>query len=67
MMDGSERVEFADVRVIGDTGLLLICRIGGQNVALPPQCMLPGSEIARTGDRGRLVLTRTEAVNLGLV
>ncbi len=67
MIDGSDRLEFADVEVISNTGLLLICRIGNRRVALPPQCMLPGTEISRRGDRGRLVLTRAQAVNLGLV
>ncbi len=66
MIDGSDRLEFADVEVISNTGLLLICRIGGQRVAVPPERMLPGTEISRAGDR-RLVLSRAEAVNLGLL
>ncbi len=61
MMDGSDRVTFDDVQV------LLSCRVGRKFVWVPPRRMLPGTSIARAGDRGRLVLSREVALNLGLV
>ena len=67
MVDGSRRVEFDDVEVIRDANLILMCRVGTKVVAVPPLRMLPGTTIARTGDRGRLVLSRELALNLGLV
>ena len=67
MVDGSQRVEFDDVEVIRDTSLILMCRVGMKLVAVPPLRMLPGTTIARMGDRGRLVLPREVALNLGLV
>jgi len=66
MVDGSQRVEFDDVEVIRDTSLILMCRVGMKLVAVPPLRMLPGTTIARMGDRGRLVLSRELALNLGL-
>jgi len=66
MTDGTNRVEFLDVEVTGDDGLVLTCRVGGRIVAVPPFRILPGSEISRAGDRGRLVLPRAVAVTLGL-
>ena len=54
MVDGSRRVEFDDVEVIRDANLILMCRVGTKVVAVPPLRMLPGTTIARMGDRGRL-------------
>ena len=67
MVDGSRRVEFDDVEVIRDTSLILMCRVGMKLIAVPPLRMLPGTTIARMGDRGRLVLSRELALNLGLI
>jgi len=66
MTDGTNRVEFLDVEVTGDDRLVLTCRVRGRIVAVPPFRILPGSEISRAGDRGRLVLPRAVAVTLGL-
>jgi CheY-like chemotaxis protein len=66
MMDGSDRVEFADVHVVSANDYILTCRIGPRVVAVRLRSLLPGTEINATGDRGRLVLTRAEAVSLGL-
>ena len=66
MMDGSDRVTFDDVQVLSD-GVILSCRVGKKVVWVPPQRMLPGTTIARRGDRGRLVLSREVALNLGLL
>ena len=67
MIDGSQRVEFENVHVLGLSALVMMCRIGEQIVAVPSLQILPGTTISRRGDRGRLVLSRRMAINLGLV
>ena len=67
MMDGSRRVEFDNVEIVRDTGLVLMCRVGVQIVGVPPLRMLPGTTIRAVGDRGRLVLPREVALNIGLI
>jgi hypothetical protein len=59
-------VTFDDVEVTSD-GVILSCRVRKKVVRVPQQQMLPGTTIARTGDRGRLVLSRWLALNLGLI
>ena len=66
MVDGSDRGTFDDVQVLSD-GAILSCRVGRKLVWVPPRRMLPGTSIARAGDRGRLVLSREVALNLGLI
>jgi hypothetical protein len=66
MIDGSDRVTFDNVDVVSD-GAILSCRVGKNVVWVPPRRMLPGTTIARAGDRGRLVLSRQTALNLGLI
>ena len=69
MVDGSDHVTFDDVEVLSD-GVILSCRVakkGGIVVWVPPQRMRQGTTIARKGDRGRLVLSREVALNLGLI
>lgn len=66
MMDGTRRVTFEDVEVItGD--LALWCRVNGTIVAVPRLGILPGSQIRRAGDRGRLVLAHDVAEHLELL
>ena len=68
MVDGSNRVTLDDVEVTNDGGgIILSCRVGKKVVWVPPRRMLPGTTVARRGDRGRLVLSREVALNLGLV
>ena len=68
MVDGSNRAEFVDVEVIREiTSVILMCRVGTKIVAVPPRRMLPGTTILTTADRGRLVLSRELALNLGLI
>ena len=67
MSDGANRVEFDNVEVIRDTSVMVTCRVGGKVVGVLPQRMLPGTTITRAGDRGRLVLPREVALNLGLI
>jgi hypothetical protein len=60
-------VEFADVTVVRAANGILMCRVGDRIVAVPSRRMLPTTTIARLGDRGKLVLSREMALNLGLV
>ena len=66
MIDGSDRVTFDGVEVISATDLVVMCQVGERVVGVPPPQMLPGSDVSRAGDRGRLVLARATAVDLGL-
>jgi hypothetical protein len=66
MVDGSQRVEFENVHVLAANDRVMMCRIGDQIVAVPSLQILPGTTISRRGDRGRLVLARRMATNLGL-
>ena len=52
MVDGSQRVEFEDVVVVRRTGLVVMCRVGPRVVGVPTRCMLPGTTISGTADRG---------------
>ena len=54
MIDRWDRVEFADVEVIGHRGLLLKCRVGKKRVRVPLLRMLPGTTAgAGYGRRGQ--------------
>ena len=66
MIDGSDRVTFDNVEVISATDLVVMCQVGDKVVGVLPPHMLPGSDVSRAGDRGRLVLARSTAVDLGL-
>jgi len=66
MIDSSKRVELDNVEVIRGTDRVLICRVGETVVGVSVPRMLPGTTIARAGDRGRLILPREVALNLGL-
>jgi len=63
----SDGVEFDGVEVVSANDLILMCRIGERLVAVPARRTLPGTEVARAGDRGRLVIGRELALNLGLI
>jgi hypothetical protein len=54
-----------DVVAVSD-GLALICEIGGRRFGVPKDSIQPGSQVRNPGDRGRLVITRALARNLGL-
>jgi len=43
-----------------------VCRVGSTLVSVPPRRILPGSQVRRRGDRGKLVLPKEVAVDLGL-
>jgi len=67
MLDGAQRVAFDDVEVVRRADLVVTCRLGTRVVTVPTRRMLPGTTIARMGDRGRLVLSRELALNLGRI
>jgi hypothetical protein len=64
MLDGTQRVEFSDVEVLAD--FVIRCRVAGKFVGVPALKTLPGTEVARRGDRGQLVLPLELAQKLGL-
>jgi hypothetical protein len=71
-MDGEVRgspdyVEFPDVEVVHDAGLTLVCLVNGKRVSVPVLEALPGSEMRWSRRRGRLVLPRPLAIELGLM
>jgi hypothetical protein len=66
MLDGTQRVEFSDVEVLAATDFVIRCRVAGKFVGVPALKTLPGTEVARRGDRGQLVLPLELAQKLGL-
>jgi len=64
--DGKQQVEVRDVQVVAATYFTLRCIIGGRFVGVPSLKTLPGTDVARRGDRGRLILPRDVAERLGL-
>jgi hypothetical protein len=66
MIEGTKHVEFADVEVLDYGGPVMCCRVGDRVVWVPALRVLPGTEIKKQGDRGRLVLPPDLAVDLGL-
>jgi hypothetical protein len=67
MIDEVNRVTFDDVEVVRRADTMVMCRVGMRVVGVPPLRMLTGTTVSGTGDRGRLVLTREVALNLGLI
>jgi hypothetical protein len=66
-MDGSDRIEFTNVEVLARNPHVLVCRVAGKLVSIPPERLLPGTTIRQQGDVGTLVLTREVAKALDLV
>ena len=54
------------VTVIGELGTALICSVDGRRTVVPRTLVLAGSELRKAGDRGRLVVPRWLAFDLGL-
>ena len=65
MMDGT-CVEF-EAEVLGSTTHLMRCRVGERIVGVPPLRLLPGTEVSRPGDFGKIVLPSDVANRLGLL
>ena len=59
-------VHFSGVEVIGDSGTALLCMIGERQVWVPVLEMKYGSEVAKVGDHGKLVISRWLAEQVGL-
>jgi hypothetical protein len=66
MLEAAHRVEIADVEVLDYGALVIRCRVGDRVVWVPSLGTLPGAELWRQGDRGRLVIPHDLAVDLGL-
>ena len=62
-----DSVEFPDVEVVEDGGLTLVCLVNGKRVGVPVLQALPGSEMRWSRKRGKLVIRKELAVELGLV
>ena len=61
-----DSVEYAEVQVLFDTGLSLVCLVDGIRVRVPTFLIEAGSEVGRNGDRGKLVIPKSLALSLGL-
>jgi len=59
-------VEF-QAEVLGSTAWLMRCRVGERIVGVPPLRLLPGTEVRRPGDFGKIVLPFEVARSLGLL
>ena len=66
MTDGEDLVQVANVQVIRDTEVALLCRIAGV-VRFIPQAELRSGSVTRAGDQGSLVISRRFALDLGLI
>jgi len=66
-MGTPESVEFTDVEVIGGIGLTVVCLVNGKRVRLPVHEALAASEKRWSRKRGKLVIRKELAVELGLV
>ena len=67
MRNDAQRVELGAVEVLAATDFVLRCRVEGKFVGVPALRVLPGTDVARRGDRGHLVLPLELAEQLGLV
>lgn len=59
-------MEYTDVQVLFDTGLSLVCLVGGIRVRVPTLLIQSGTDVRRSGDRGRLVIPKSLALSIGL-
>ena len=66
-MDGSDRMELYDVQLVAYGRGVAMCRVDGNLVAVPEDQLLPGTELSPEVSRGRLVVARIVAQELGLV
>ena len=61
-----ETTTFRAVEVIRDAGTAFLCSIGMAQVWVPLTEIRYGSEVAQIGDRGRLIVSRWFAQDIGL-
>jgi hypothetical protein len=60
-------VEFTDVEVVGEIRLTVVCLVNGKRVRLPLHEALAGSAMRWSRKRGKLVIRKELAIELGLV
>ena len=64
-MDDNELVEIENVEALSqDRGL--ICTVSGVRVAVPRRYIDPSSEVRRSGDQGKLIMSAWLADSLGI-
>ena len=66
-MHTPEFVEFTDVEVIEEMWPTAVCLVDGKRVRIPVHEALAGSALRWSGKRGKLVIRKELAVELGLV
>ena len=66
-MSTPESVEFTDVEVVGEIRLTVVCLVNGKRVRLPLHEALAGSEMRWTRKRGKVVIRKELAIELGLL
>jgi hypothetical protein len=66
-MCSPESVEFTDVEVVGEMGETVVCLVNGKRVRLPVHEALAGSAMRWSRKRGKLVIRKDLAVELGLM
>ena len=66
-MGTPESVEFTDVEVVGEIRLTVVCLVNGKRVRLPLHEALAGSAMRWSRKRGKLVIRKELAIELGLV
>jgi len=65
-MDAVETAIFRSVQVLRDAGTAFLCLVGTKQVWVPLTEILYGSELAQSGDHGKLVVSQWFAENVGL-
>ena len=58
-------IEIEDVEVLSD-GPVIVCQVRHLRLGIPPGALRPGTDARKPGDRGKLVLDRPLAHDLGL-
>lgn len=64
-MEREDLVTIQNVLAVSD-GLALICEVEGARFGVPHPHIAASSEVQKVGDRGRLVIPRELAVDLGM-
>jgi hypothetical protein len=59
------RKAIATVTVVSELNNAFICSVDGRRIVVPRALVLAGSEVHKAGDRGRLVVPRQLAFELG--
>ena len=65
-MAAEDTMEFGSVEVIRDSGTEFLCLIDAEQVWVPLSEIRYGSELYRRGCRGKLILSRWFAEDIGL-